>query len=212
MPGKTPAAARGGARARRARRFPVLRPDRLTPEQGELARALLAGPRGGGAAPTAEAVARMLHRGPFNAWMRSPALGTRLQEVGAYVRYGTALPPRLSEFAILITARHWTSQFEWYAHCPLAVKAGLDPGIAAQLAARRRPRGMKADEAAVYDFCTELHERHRVRDAAFRRARTLFGERGVIDLIGICGYYAAVSMTLNVAEVPLPTGEKNPLK
>src|SRR6516162_11912768 len=104
-------------------RFPVLQPDQMNAEQKKLLEALLAGPRGGGNA-SPEAVQRMLHRGPFNAWMRSPDLGNRLQNVGEYIRFKTSLPLRLNEFAILITAREWSSQYEWYAHHPLAVKAG----------------------------------------------------------------------------------------
>ena len=194
-------------------RFPLLTPEQLTPEQQKLVQALIAGPRGGGdASPSPDAVAKMLSRGPFNAWMRSPELGNRLQNVGEYVRFNTSLPPRLNEFAILITARHWTSQYEWYAHHPLALKAGLDPSIAADLAANRRPRGMKDDEAAVYAFCMELHRRKKVSDAAYKRVAALFGEKGVLDLIGVSGYYTLVSMTLNVAEVPVPEGATNPLK
>lgn len=138
-------------------------------------------------------------------------LGDRLQKVGEYIRFNTSIPLRLNEFAILITARHWTSQYEWYAHLPLALKAGLDPRIADELAMNKRPAGMKEDEAAVYDFCIQLHRDKKVSDAAYKRAVTLFGEKGVVDLIGVSGYYTAVSMTLNVAEVAVPPGQKNPL-
>jgi len=193
-------------------RFPLLTPGELTPEQHKLALSLLAGPRGGGGEPTPEAVAAMLKRGPFNAYMRSPELGEALQKVGERVRFNSSLPLRLNELAILITARHWTSQYEWYAHLPLALKAGLDPKVAAQLAENKRPAGMKDDEAAVYDFCTQLHRAKKVSDAAYKRAVALFGEKGVMDLIGVSGYYTAVSMTLNVAEVPVPAGQKDPLK
>ena len=192
-------------------RFPILTLEQLSPEQTKLVQALLAGPRGGGNV-TPEAVNRMLTRGPFNAWMRSPELGDRLQKVGEYIRFNTSLPLHLNEFAILIAARHWTSQYEWYAHLPLALKAGLDPKIAADLALNRRPAHMKDDEAAVYDFCTQLHRTKKVNDAAYKRAVGLFGEKGVMDLIGVTGYYTAVSMTLNVAEAAVPGGTKNPLK
>jgi 4-carboxymuconolactone decarboxylase len=199
------------AAAQAADRFAVLTPDQMTPEQAKLLQALLAGPRGGGDASPA-AVSAMLKRGPFNAWMRSPELGERLQKVGEYIRFNTSLPLRLNEFAILITARHWTSQYEWYAHLPLALKAGLDPKVAAELAVNKRPANMKDDEAAVYDFCTQLHRAKKVDDAAYKRAVALFGEKGVMDLIGVSGYYTAVSMTLNVAEVPVPAGQSDPLK
>ena len=118
-------------------RFPILAPEQLTLEQTRLVQALLAGLRGGSA--TGPEAMKGLIRGPFNVWLRSPDLGDRLQKVGEYVRYNSSLPLRLNEFAILIPARHWTSQYEWYAHHPLAVKAGLDPKVAADLAANKRP-------------------------------------------------------------------------
>ena len=197
--------------AQAADRFPLLTQDQLTPEQTKLVATLLAGPRGAGAPVDAAAVNRLMANGPFNAWARSPDLGDRLQRVGEYIRYNTSIPLRLNEFAILITARHWTSQYEWYAHLPFALKAGLDPRIAADLAQNRRPAGMKDDEAAVYEFCTELHRDKQVSDASHARALALFGEKGVMDLIGVSGYYTAVSMTLNVARARLPSGESDPL-
>ena len=196
----------------KTKRFPRLSAAQLTPEQMKLAQGLLGRARVGGGDAGPDAVDRMLGRGPFNAWMRSPDLGERLQKTGEYIRFKTSLPHRLNEFAILITARHWTSQFEWFAHQPMALKAGLDPKIAADIARNRRPKKMQADEAAVYEFCTQLHRKKKVSDAAYRRAVKLLGEQGVMDLIGTCGYYAGVSMTLNVAEAPLPAGQKNPLK
>jgi 4-carboxymuconolactone decarboxylase len=192
-----------GAAAQAADRFPILTPEQMTPEQTKLVQALLAGPRGGGDT-SPEKVSGILKGGPFNAWLRSPDLGDRLQKVGEYIRFNTSVPLRLNEFAILITARQWTSQYEWHAHLPLALKAGLDPKIAADLAMNKRPANMKDDEAAVYDFCTQLHRTKKVNDAAYKRAVALFGEKGVMDLIGVSGYYTAVSMTLNVAEVPCP--------
>jgi 4-carboxymuconolactone decarboxylase len=199
------------AAAQAADRFPILTPEQMTPEQTKLIQALLAGPRGGGDA-SPEAIDRLMKGGPFNAWLRSPDLGDRLQKVGEYIRFRTSLPLHLNEFAILITAREWTSQYEWYAHLPLALKAGLNPKIAEELALNKRPAKMKEDEAVVYDFCTQLHRTRKVSDATYKRAVGLFGERGVMDLIGVSGYYTAVSMTLNVAEVPVPAGQKNPLK
>ena len=202
---KKPAAAKG------VTRFPILSPTQLSKEQAALIKSLLAGPRGGGES-VAAATKRMLTGGPFNAWLRSPLLGERLQKVGEYIRFNSSLPQHLNELAILVTARYWTSQYEWYAHLILALKAGLDPKIAATLAQNKRPAKMKKDEAAVYDFCTQLHQKKNVSDAVYQRAVALFGEQGVMDLIGACGYYTAVSMTLNVARVALPAGEKKPLK
>jgi 4-carboxymuconolactone decarboxylase len=127
------------------------------------------------------------------------------------VRYHTSLPHRLNEFAILITARAWDAKYEWYAHYPLALQAGLKPEVAADLAQGRRPRGMAADEAAVYDFCTELRRDKRVGDATFAAVQTALGDQGVIDLIAVNGYYDMVSMTLNVAQVATPADGALPL-
>ena len=192
-------------------RFPILDPAQLSAEQGKLIKDLLSGPRGGGDS-SPEAVKRILENGPFNAWARSPVLGDRLQKVGEYIRYGSSIPLRLNEFAILITARFWTSQYEWFAHHSLAMKAGLSPKITEQLALNRRPEGMSEDETAVYNFCTELHQQKNVSDATYQQAVKLFGEKGVMDLIGVSGYYTAVSMTLNVARVRIPGGVPDPLK
>jgi 4-carboxymuconolactone decarboxylase len=185
-------------------RFPIIPPDQMNAEQKKLFETIISGPRAqnyGG-----DAANHVLKRGPFNAWMRSPEFGLKIQAVGEQIRFKSSIPKHLNEFAILITAREWTSQYEWYAHHALAMKAGLDPKIAEELAAGKRPSNMKEDEAAVYDFCTQLHRTKKVDDATFKRAKALFGEQGVIDLVGVSGYYTAVSMTLNVAEVPVPGG------
>jgi 4-carboxymuconolactone decarboxylase len=176
-----------------APRFPPLSPDAMSPEQRAMYDAVMAGPRHSTA-------------GPFNAWLRSPVLGDRLQRVGEYLRFQTAMPHNLNEFAILITAVEWNASFEWYAHYPLALKAGLEPGVARDLQEGRRPAGMTADEALVYDFATQLHRQHRVSDPMFSAAVKRFGEQGVTDLIALLGYYTLVSMTLNVAEVEPPQG------
>ena len=196
-----------------ADRFPVLKPEQLTPEQAKVVQSLLASPRagGGGAEATPENMAKMI-RGPFNAYLRSPDIGLQITKLAEQVRFHSSLPARINEFAILITARHWNSAYEWSAHAPLALKGGLDPKVAEQLAQNKKPRGMKEDEAAVYDFCTQLRRTHRVTDAAYQRVLGLFGERGVMDLIAVSGLYDLVSMTLNVAEVPVPAGQPNPFK
>ena len=180
-------------------RFPPLEPNQMTPEQRATADAIRTGPRGG-------------LRGPFQAWLRSPEIAQRLQKVGEYLRFSSSVPRRLNEMAILITARAWDAQFEWYAHHRLALEAGLDPAVAADIAEGRRPASMRADEAVVYDFCTELRTTRRVSDATLAAALDLLGEAGVIELIGASGYYDLVSMTLNVAEVALPNGVEPPLK
>ena len=172
-------------------RYPELDPAKLTSAQKTMYDALMAGPR---------------HsiEGPFNAWLRSPELGNRLQRVGEYLRFETTIPHNLNEFAILITATEWNCGFEWYAHYPLAIKAGLEEAVAKDLQEGRRPASMTADETLVYDFATQLHRQHQVSDAVYRQAVARFGEQGVTDLIGVLGYYDIVSMTLNVAQVQPP--------
>ena len=190
-------------------RFPVIQPEQMNAEQKKLFETIISGPRAqnyGG-----EAAKRVLSGGPFNAWMRSPEVGMRLQAVGEHIRFKSSIPKHLNELAILVTAREWTSQYEWFAHHALAMKAGLDPKIADAIAAGKRPESMKDDEAAIYDFCTQLHRNKKVDDTAFNRVKALFGEQGVIDIVAVSGYYVAVSMTLNVAEVPVPDGTM-PLK
>jgi 4-carboxymuconolactone decarboxylase len=179
-------------------RFPPLDPGQMTPAQKQVYEAIASGPRGG-------------VRGPFNAWLRSPETGDRLQRVGEHLRFRSVIPTALNEFAILITARAWDAPYEWYAHYPLAMKAGLPEAIAADLALGKRPGGMMEDQALVYDFLTELHRNHSVADAQFNALKARFGEQGVIDLIAVSGYYVAVAMTLNVAQVKLPEGMPNPL-
>lgn len=149
-------------------------------------------------------------RGPFGPLLRSPELADRWQRLGGYVRYKTSLPARLNEFAILITARFWGSKYEWYAHKPEAIKGGLAESVAEDLAQNKRPANMKPDEELVYDFCTVLHRQHFVDDELFNRAMQTLGERGVIDLVAVSGFYVAVSMVLNTAEIPIPPGEKSP--
>jgi 4-carboxymuconolactone decarboxylase len=149
-------------------------------------------------------------RGPFGVLLRSPELADRWQRLGEYVRFRTSLPPRLNEFAILITARFWGSKYEWFAHKPLAIKGGLAESIAEDLAQNKRPANMKPDEELVYEFCTTLQRKHFVDGALFKRTIETLGERGVIDLVAVSGFYVAVSMVLNIAEIPIPPGEKSP--
>ena len=139
--------------------------------------------------------------GPWHVLVRSPGMLNPARSLSDYVRFASSLPPRLSEFVILITAREWTSQYEWNAHHGLAMRGGLNPDVAAALAEGRRPEGMAADEQAVYDFCIELHRNHGVSDATYARALELLGEEGIVDMIGLSGWYTLVSMTLNVARI-----------
>jgi 4-carboxymuconolactone decarboxylase len=150
--------------------------------------------------------------GPFNVLLRSPEMGDLAQQFGASMRYHSSIPPKLNELAIIITARHWTSQYEWYAHRRAAQNAGLSQSIIDAVAAGTRPASMAADEQAVYDFVNELLTTKQVSDATFKAAKDTFGERGVVDLIGVTGYYGLVSMLLNVDRYPLPEGTKPELK
>ena len=152
----------------------------------------------------AGAAPRTVGAGPWVPLLRSPELLNRLQRAGAYLRYESALEPRLSEFVILLTARHWGNQYEWFAHERLALKAGLKPETAKAVAEGRRPAGMAADEEMVYDFIDELHRNRSVSDLSYQRVAQKFGERGVIDLVALDGYYATLAAIMNVAQTPLP--------
>jgi len=189
----------GSAMALTGERMPQIPLEKMTPEQRTVADAIMSGPRGG-------------MRGPFNAWLRSPLLADRLQKVGEYVRFNTSLDKRVNEMAILMTAQHWGSQYEWYAHAPLAIKAGLDPATVAALGAGKKPDNMKDDETIVWEFTTQLRRDRNVDDAIYAKALERFGEQGIVDLIAVNGYYDVVSMTLNVARVAPPAGEALPFQ
>lgn len=149
--------------------------------------------------------------GPFVPLLRSPEVMNRARAMGDYLRFKSVLPPRLSEFVILMTAREWSQQYEWNAHHRLALKAGLNPEIADAIAAGRRPARMAEDEEILYDFCVELQRNKGVSDATYRRIVAKFGEQGVIDTTGIIGYYTLLAMVLNTARTPLPAGVQPPL-
>jgi 4-carboxymuconolactone decarboxylase len=181
-------------------RFSELRLDQLTGEQQKMATMLTTPPRNS-----------QINTGPFNAYARSPGLGILLLQVSDFVRFNSSLPPRLSEFAIMIAARQWSQLYEWRAHAALAIKGGLDRQILVELGAGSRPQGMKDDETALYDFCTELYRDRNVSDATFKAAVAHFGERGVMDVIGIIGYYDLVSMALIVQKATGKPGDEPPL-
>jgi 4-carboxymuconolactone decarboxylase len=174
-------------------RFEPLVYREMTPAQKKMFEGLISGERRGAS-------------GPFNVLLRSPEMGDLAQQFGASMRYHSSLPPKLNELAIIITARHWTSNYEWYAHRRAAEQAGLSTAIVDAIAAGKRPAAMEPDEEAVYTFCTELLTTKQVSDATFQAAKDRFGERGIVDLIGVSGYYAFVSMLLNVDRYPLPEG------
>lgn len=146
--------------------------------------------------------------GPFIPLLRSPEVMLRAKAMGDYLRYKSVLPPKLNEFAILITARQWTQQYEWDVHYPIAIKAGLSPEIARAVAEGRRPQGTSDDEQIIYDFCIELHRNQSVSDDTYARALAKFGEQGIIDLVGVNGYYTFLAMVLNVARTSLAKGAK----
>lgn len=172
--------------------------DNLSPEQKRVADEIRSGPRGG-------------MGGPFNAWLRAPGLADHAQKLGAYCRFGTSLPADIAEMAILLTGKHWKAQYEFWAHARLARKAGLDDAIIEAIRTGAPPPLKREIERVVHGFVTEYLKTHRVSDATYAAALAMLGEHGVVDLVGIVGYYGLVSMTLNVFEVGLPAGEKEPL-
>jgi len=145
--------------------------------------------------------------GPYNALLRSPVMAQRMYDLLDYLRWNSSVPMRLNEFAILIQGRLWRSQVEWFAHFPIAVKAGLSEQVALDLKANKRPAGMQPDEAAVYDYCMELSTKHAVSDETFNRLRQFLSEQQVVDLTVISGTYVTVAMILAIAEAVPPGGE-----
>ena len=177
-------------------RLAAVTEDKLDDTQRALLASMRAGPRGD----------RVRLGGPFGVYMHAPEYGALTQELGAFVRFKTSLPPRLSEFAILCTARLWRAQYEWHAHAPIAEKAGVKPEVIADLKAGRAPKKAAKDERAIFDFVQELYRKRRVSDRTYKRLQGVVGDRGAVELTGVLGYYAGVSMILNVFNVPLPDG------
>ena len=180
-------------------RMPPVPKDKMTEAQKKALEEVIASRGAGGA------------EGPFVPMLRSPELMNRLQTLGEYVRFHNSIGTKLTEFVILLTARQWTQQYEYDAHQPLALKAGLNQEIISAITEGRRPTGMAADEEIVYDFCSELRQNQGVSDATYARAVGKFGEQGVIDMTGLVGYYTTLAMIMNVARSPLPDGKKAPL-
>ena len=145
-------------------------------------------------------------RGPWHPLLRSPEVLRRGRAMGDYLRYDSALPPELSEFLILLTAREWTAQYEWHAHGPIALEAGIAPSIVSAIAEGRRPDSMTAEQAILHALFTELHRNRSVSDTTYAQAVDAFGERGVIDALGIVGYYTMLAMIMNTARTPVPGG------
>jgi len=178
-------------------RVPVLDETALTAEQRRVYAVIASGPRGG-------------VRGPLRVWLHSPELADKAQALGAFCRYATSLPARLSELAIIATGAHWRAGYEWTAHAPAAIEAGVDPATVECIRLGAAPQLEKADEAAVYAFARELLQTRKVSEATFARTVELLGHAAVVELVGIIGYYCLVCLTLNAFEVPLPPGAPDP--
>jgi 4-carboxymuconolactone decarboxylase len=181
------------------KRFPQLTPEQLSEQQKPLGEQILK-------------VSSVGLAGPYNPMLRSPVFGQRMFDLLYYLRWNTSVPLRLNEFAILIIGRQWRSQVEWFAHAPIALKAGLSPDIIAELKTGKRPSNMQPDEAIVYDFVTELTTKHAVSDETFKRAKQILGEQQVVDLTAVAGTYVTVAMILAMAEESVPPGKELPFK
>ncbi len=180
-------------------RLPLIRQERFTPEQQALVAAISTGPRG-----------QFKMSGPFYCYLHAPGFGELAQRLGAHCRFGTSIPPRLSEFAILVTAQHWKSHYEWTAHAPIAEKQGVKPETIRDLRAGRAPKKAPKDEQAIYAFAKELYRDKRVSDRTYKNVNALLGDGGTVELVGLLGYYAMVAMTLDVFRMPVPDGTPLP--
>jgi 4-carboxymuconolactone decarboxylase len=183
---------------RPAPRLALIDETHMNEAQHSLMNALRAGPRGKSITP----------RGPFAVWLHAPEFGHLAQALGGHCRYKTALPPRLSEFAILCTARLWRAQYEWFAHEPMAEKAGVKPKTIADLRSGREPKSAPKDERAIYVFVQQLYKTNRVSDRTYKLMNTFLGDAAMVELVGILGYYALISMTLNVFRMMPPPDTK----
>jgi 4-carboxymuconolactone decarboxylase len=183
-------------------RVAVLAENELTPDQQALLDSIRSGPRGG-STPI---------RGPFAVFLHAPAFGELAQQLGGHCRYQTGVPPRLSELAILVTAKLWRAQYEWFAHVPQAERAGVKKETIRAVQRGQVPKSATKDERAIYDFIVELYRTRRVSDKNFRRVHGILGEAATVELVGILGYYVLISMILNVFRMPLPEGEPLPFR
>jgi 4-carboxymuconolactone decarboxylase len=182
-------------------RLPKLALDALTQEQQALVEAIKSGPRG-----------RFSNDGPFAVYLQAPALGNLAQQLGAHLRFGTSVPPRLAEVAILFTAQHWKAQYEWVAHAVFAARNGVKETTLRELQAGRAPKSAARDEQAIYAFAKELYATRRVSNATYARVHKLLGDAGTVELVGMLGYYVMVSMILDVFRMPVPEGTPAPFR
>ena len=171
----------------------------MTPAQRDLMTSISSGPRG-----------RFKMAGPFYCYLHAPAFGELAQKLGAHLRFGTSIAPRLSEFAILATARHWKSQYEWAAHAIIAEQKGVTPETIRDLRAGRYPKKAPKDERVIFDFVAEVYRHKRAGDRAYKAVHALLGDASMVELVGLLGYYAMVAMTLDVFRMPIPDGTPLP--
>jgi 4-carboxymuconolactone decarboxylase len=181
-------------------RVPVLTEAELTPDQRALLDSIRSGPRGGS----------VNIRGPFAVFLHAPTFGELTQKLGGHCRFKTAVDPRLSEFAVLCTAKMWRAQYEWYAHVPQAERAGVKPATIRDIHAGRLPKSAAKDERAIYDFVQELYKTRRVSDKTYKRVNAILGDAATVEFVGILGYYVLISMILNVFRMSPPEGEALP--
>jgi 4-carboxymuconolactone decarboxylase len=198
MSKKPKSRARGRSSSKQpASRLPALAEDSLTAEQDGLVEAIKSGPRG-----------RFTNEGPFAVYLHAPAYGILAQKLGGHLRFNTSVPPRLSEFAILCTGAFWKAQYEWHAHAAIAVKQGVKEATIRDLKAGRAPKSAPRDEMAIYTFFKELYATRRVSNVAYARVHKILGDAGMVELVGILGYYVMIAMTLNVFRMmPPPDAE-----
>jgi 4-carboxymuconolactone decarboxylase len=182
-------------------RLPAIDMTSLAADQQALVEAIKTGPRRG-----------FSNDGPFAVYLHAPGFGQLAQQLGAHMRFGTSLPPRLSELAILFTAHYWKAQYEWTAHAAIAAKVGVKEATIRDLHAGRPPKSAPRDEMAIYTFAKELYATRRVGNATYARVHKLLGDAGMVELVGILGYYALVSMALNVFRMPVPQGKPAPFR
>lgn len=178
-------------------RPPIVDKSAMSAAQRTVFNAIAAGPRG-------------VVQGPLRIWLQSAELADKAQALGAFCRYGTSLPARLSELAILVTGAFWKAGFEWAVHAPIAMANGISEDIVEAIRTDEKPDFSREDEAVLYDFCRSLHRQHAVPDDVYQRACALFGVKGVVELVGLLGYYTLISMTINAFKVPLPKGAAEP--